>query len=139
MIGGIDIRLPSAIGPESMETAARAIRQLWPRAVFENGNTGEKYDDFGQIPFGVVEELFVYRDGAVAEIWEEKGAIPEVSNTMIHVIRDVGMITLVIDDRNAEMNAAIDAVRRALDSKIAGTASPESDKYLPQAVPGHVP
>ena len=62
MIGGIDVRIPSGAGPQSIEVAVRAIRQAWPGAVFENGNTAERYPFFRQIPFGAVDELFVYRD-----------------------------------------------------------------------------
>ena len=56
-------------------------------------------------------ELFVYRDGRLADIWDEKGAIPEVSNTMVHILYDDGLITAVIDERDAKMNAIIDAIR----------------------------
>ena len=118
MIGGIDIRLLSRAGLKSVEVAARAVRQLWPRAVFEHGDTGERYAYFWQIPFGEVRELFAYRDHGVADIWDEKGAIPEVSNTMVHIIYDDGLITAVIDERNAEMNTIIDAIRSGLNDSI---------------------
>jgi len=118
MIGGIDIRIPNRAGQESLEVAVRAIRQHWPRAVFENGNTAERYDYFGQIPFGDVEELFVYRDTKSAELWDKYGAIPEAENSMIHVIYDVELITAVIDDRTEEMEAIIQSIRSALKDPI---------------------
>jgi hypothetical protein len=126
MIGGIDIRLPSKAGVESVEVAVRAIRQLWPQAVFEHGDTGERYNYFWQIPFGEARELFVYRDGRVADIWDEKGAIPEVSNTMVHILYDDGLLTAVIDERDAEMKAIIHAIRSGLEDSIL---------YVPAALP----
>ena len=127
MIGGIDIRLPSRAGRESVEVAALALRQLWPRAVFEHGETGERYAHFGQIAFGDVRELFVYRDCEAADVWDEKGAIPEVANTMVHILHDEGLITAVVDERNAEMNAIIDAIRSGLN---------DPNLYVPATLPG---
>lgn len=118
MIGGIDVRLQTGAGVESVEVAVRAIRQLWPRAVFENGNTGERYNQFWQVPFGEVEELFVYRDPCAADVWDRSGAIPEAQNTMIHVLYDEGLLTIVIDERTSEMEAAIDAIRSGLNDPI---------------------
>src|SRR5437588_9191969 len=107
MIGGIDIRLPSRAGVESVEVAVRAIRQFWPRAVFEHGGTGQRYGHFRDVPFGEVRELFVYRDAGFADIWDEKGAIPDVLNTMVHVLYDDGLITAVVDERDESINAII--------------------------------
>lgn len=118
MIGGIDIRLPTRAGIEAVEVAVRAIRQRWPLAVVENGETGERYRSFRQVPFGDARELFVYRDESIADVWDEDGAVPEVSNTMIHILFDAGLITAVIDERDAEMNVIIEAIRSALDDSI---------------------
>lgn len=118
MIGGIDVRLPSAAGPESLEVAVRAIRQLWPFAVFEHGETGERYDYFWQIPFGTVDELFVYRNANAADMWDERGAIPETCNSMIHLLYDDGLVSIVIDERDPGMENAIDAIRSGLDDSM---------------------
>lgn len=118
MIGGIDIRLQTRAGIESVEVAVRAIRQLWARAVFENGETGERYHDFQSVPFGRARELFVYRDAGAADLWDEKGAVPEVLNTMIHVLHDEGLITAVIDEHTPEMDTLLSAIRSALDDSI---------------------
>jgi hypothetical protein len=118
MIGGIDIRLPSAAGLDSLEVAVRAVRQLWPLVAFENGNTGERYESFWDIPFREVEELFVYRDSDVAEVWNDKGAVPEVNNTMIHLLYEEGLITAVIDERTREMETILNAIRSGLDDTI---------------------
>jgi hypothetical protein len=114
MIGGIDIPIPTRAGELAIEAAVRAIRQAWPNAVFENGTTGERYDHFREIPFGAVGEIFVYRDSASAEIWDAEGAIPDVHNTMIHLIADDELITAVVDERNVEMEEIIAAIRYGL-------------------------
>ena len=44
MIGGIDIAIPTQNCDSSLVSAVRAILQYWPKAVFENGTTGERYD-----------------------------------------------------------------------------------------------
>lgn len=116
MIGGIDIRLKTRAGANSIEVAVRAIRQLWPHAVFENGQTGERYGQFGSIPFGEIEEIFVYRDNDTAEKWEAEGAIPELFNTMIHIIHDEGFLTIVVDEQNAETSSLIEAIQSAIES-----------------------
>jgi hypothetical protein len=118
MIGGIDIRLPTRAGALSAEVAVRAIRQRWPHAIFENGLTGERYGLFAEIPFGELEELFVYRDLRAAELWDNEGAVPEAYNSMIHVIRDPDMVTVVIDERDAEMDCIIGTIRSALADEI---------------------
>jgi hypothetical protein len=114
MIGGIDIRIPTRAGDSSLEVSVRAIRQKWPGAIYENGLTGDRYDHFRQIPFGDVEELFVYRDSAAAELWDIEGAVPNARNSMIHVIADQDMLTAVIDERDAEMDGIIAAIRSGL-------------------------
>ena len=70
MIGGIDVQIPTRCGPLSTEVAVRAVRQRWPHAEYENGVTGERYSEFCRIPFGQVEEIFVYRDRASADSWD---------------------------------------------------------------------
>lgn len=118
MIAGSDIRIPSSAGPESMEVAVRAIRQQWPRAVFENPETGERYNFFWQIPFGGLDELFVYRDETTADKWDELGAVDELRNTMIHLLADVGMITVVIDFDDAATAGIIRVITSGLRDSI---------------------
>ena len=123
MIGGIDIQLPTRCGESSVEVAVRAIRQRWSHAVFENGTTGERYDDFAQIPFGNIEELFVYRDSDAADVWEAEGAIPAALNTMIHIVPDDDTLTVVVDDRDAAMDAIIAAIQSGLSDEILFTSA----------------
>lgn len=118
MIGGIDIRLPSKAGLDSIEVAVRAIRQVWPQALIEHGDTGELYSNFWDVPFGEVNELFVYRDHNAADIWNEKGAILEVYNTMIHIVYDDGLITLIIDKHDMAMEEIFAAIRSGLDDSL---------------------
>lgn len=118
MIGGIDIRISTRAGDSSTEIAVRAIRQKWPGAVFENGLTGDSYDSFQQIPFGEVEELFVYRDSDAARLWDAEGAVPDSCNSIIHVIADPDMLTAVIDERDAEMESILAAIRSGLADEI---------------------
>ncbi|HEX3656021.1 MAG TPA: hypothetical protein VHV55_09450 [Pirellulales bacterium] len=118
MIGGIDVRLRSSAGQESLEAAVRAVRQVWPKAAFENATSGERYSDFSRIPFGGISELFVYRDAGSAAVWDREGAVERAYNTMIHLIHDPGLITAVVDDQTGEVAVALDAIRSALDDTI---------------------
>jgi hypothetical protein len=118
VIGGIDIKIPTRSGALSVEVAVRAIRQRWPRAEFENGITGDRYHDFGQIPFGMIEEVFVYQDCAFADRWDGDGAVPELSNTMIHIIADKDLITVVVDDRDGRIEEILGAISSALGDDI---------------------
>ena len=110
----IDILMPSRAGDLLVEVAVRAIRQAWPNATFEDGLTGDRYDHFRDIPFGETEELFVYRDPDSARIWDDEGASPAASNRMIHIIADEGLITVVVDEKNAEMEEILAAIRFGL-------------------------
>jgi hypothetical protein len=118
MIGGIDIRIQTRAGPISTEVAVRAIRQKWPHAEYENGVTGERYSQFSQIPFGAIEEIFVYRDVASADLWDRKGAVRSLYNTMIHLVADPGLVTVVVDLRDAAMEDIIAAISSALGDNI---------------------
>jgi hypothetical protein len=118
MIGGIDIPIPTRAGPISTEVAVRAIRQKWPRAEYENGLTGERYSQFCQIPFGEIEEIFVYRDHESADLWEAEGAVSSLENTMIHLVADRDLITVVVDVRDGAIDEIIAAISSALADNI---------------------
>ena len=118
MIGGIDVRIPTRAGAVSTEVAVRAIRQCWPQSQYENGVTGERYREVRQIPFGEIEEIFVYRDDACADRWDAEGATPSLRNTMIHLIADEELVTVVVDERDAEMEEIIGTISSALGVKI---------------------
>ena len=114
MVGGIDIQIATKRGTSSMEIAVRTIGERWQPAEFENGITGDRYHEFRQIPFGEIEEIFVYADHDSVERWDTEGATPANSNTMIHLVADEETLTLVIDERNAAMDEIIEAVALAL-------------------------
>ena len=118
MIGGIDVFLTSRAGGSTLEIAVRAIRQSWPHAVFQNALTGVRYDVFRQIPFGRLDELFVYRDGIAADAWDQAGAIPENDNTMIQLIIDDDLITVVMDARDSTTEPMLAAIRSGLNDDI---------------------
>jgi hypothetical protein len=114
MIGGMDIRIATNAGAVSLEAAVRAVRQCWPVAEFENGITGERYHEFFQIPFGQIEEIFIYKDRDSADHWDELGAVPELCNSMIHLIIDPGLITVVVDERNDSVEEILGTISSAL-------------------------
>ena len=118
MIGGIDIAIPTQAGDLSLVAAVRAIQQYWPNAVFENGVTGERYGRLAEVPFGRIDEVFVYRDSAVADAWEAEGAVPELYDTMVHVIADDDRVTLVVDSTEGPMAELSAAVRSGLSDDI---------------------
>ena len=49
-----------------------------------------------------------------ADVWEEKGAVPEAFNSMVHLISDDDTLTLVVDRMNLEMEQLSDAIRSQL-------------------------
>lgn len=118
MIGGIDIAIPTQAGDLSLMAAVRAILQYWPSAVFENAVTGQRYDCLAELPFGRIEEIFVYRDAEVAEAWEAEGAVPDLYDAMVHIISDDDRITLVVDSTEGQMAELIAAVRSGLSDDI---------------------
>lgn len=98
MIGGIDIRLATWSCGSPLERAVRVVRQFWPNAVFRNAITGDRFGGFDCVPFNQIMEIFVYRDSDAADGWEAEGAIPSLSNTMVHIIKDPGLLTIVLDE-----------------------------------------
>ena len=61
-----------------------------------------------------MDEVFVYRDEKSADMWFEKGAVPEALNTMIHALYDPDLLTVVIDEWNDEMDTALSAIKSGL-------------------------
>ena len=118
MIGGVDVLIPTRAGDSSIEVAVRAIRQKWPQAAFENSLTGERYGSFRRVPFGKLGEIFVYRDTATADAWDAEGAVPVLSNTMIHLIADADAVTVVVDEKDAEMQEILAAIVSGLSDQI---------------------
>lgn len=99
MIGGIDIRITTKA---SIEVATCAIKQHWINAVIEHVDAAE---------------LFVYRDSEAEKLWNKHGAIPATENSMIHLLHDDSLITVVIDDRTDEMEMIVQSIKSALNQK----------------------
>ena len=115
MIGGIDIEIATKCGDLGVEFAARAIKDFWPDAVFEDATTANRYDGLDEVPFARMRDLFVYRDSASADLWDAEGAVPEAYNTMIELIADDALLTVVIDEKDGQMDAILAAIRSVLD------------------------
>ena len=125
MIGGIDIEIPHHAGENASEVVVRTIRLQWPLAAFENGLTGDRYGRYPEIPFRQIEELFIYRDNQVADQWDAEGAVAALCNTMIHLITEPDLVTLVIDERTEEMMRMVASIRFALQ---------DSSRFIPAEV-----
>jgi hypothetical protein len=124
MIGGVDIRIATSADDSAAIIAVRVVLQYWPHAAFENAVTGEYYKTYWQIPFSDLKEIFVYRDASAAQQWDAEGAVPGVHNTMIHILRDKGLLTLVVDDpEGSEMGHIIADVSCGLKNDIMNTAA----------------
>ena len=115
MIGGFDVRIPTVLSRQAVELSVRAIQRHWPGASFENASTGDRYDHVEQIPFDRLDEIFVYRDSHCREAWDAKGATHELTNTMIHILLDPGLMTLVFDDMNDWAKELVAAIRADLE------------------------
>ena len=98
MIGGTDIVIKRRGEDADLDRCLRAIRRYWPHAVFDDALTGDRYDRYELLPVGRLTETLVYQDGAKAMEWDEKGADPALTNTMIHLILSDKGITVVVDD-----------------------------------------
>lgn len=127
MIGGVDIPIATEAGESSLVVAARAIRQHWPHAVFEDGLTGRRYPSYWDTPLDRMEEVFVYRDSAAADLWDAEGAVPKALNSMIHVLADEGLTTVVVDDpQDPAMKTIVAAISSGLRDDILNLPSPEA-------------
>lgn len=107
MIGGVDRQFPmSRSFPEALDSAAHAILRRWRTAVFQSGD-GTVYITLGDVPLSTVAELFVYRDAASLRDWEAKGATPENSTAMIHLLVTRNVLTLVVGDPREPVAAGV--------------------------------
>lgn len=99
MIGGRDVIIPTTAGSAAMELVLRAALRLWPRAVFEDAQTGDVLKNHGPLDLRGREEVLVYEDDNAAERWHDSGAEDVLANTMIHVLLRPDSITIVVDNR----------------------------------------
>ena len=112
MIGGTDHVFPVEHPAPALEALAHIVSAVWPAALFQNAETSEIYENRA-LPFDSVAELLVYRDDKVAQSWNDHGAMPELQNTMIHILCSEQELTIVTDEPpTAEINAIISAFRQ---------------------------
>jgi hypothetical protein len=123
MIGGVESQVLTQTA-DALEIGIRTIQRHWPKAVIENGETAERYHHVRDVPFGKMSELFVYRDAAAADRWDEDGAVPEVFNTMIHLLEDPGMLTIVVDEKDALMQEVVADITSAVNEVPHANATP---------------
>ena len=109
MISGSDIIIanPGRSVPEVLDAIVRTIQDRWPESIIQDGATGQRFASYSAVPFGALQELFVYRDESSFESWKLLGAHPTNSNAMIHALADDDEITLVVDDPEDQAIASI--------------------------------
>ena len=106
MIGGIDVTIPCDDGTVSLDIAVRAIRHVWVNAQFENALNAERYVDYSQIPFGMVRQLFAYRDHSCR------------LDDMLYLIRSEAGLTIVTHvPVTDDASRIIFAIRACLDGR----------------------
>ena len=115
MIGGTDITIPTAAGLSAIDLAIRLLRMRWPNAVYEDAINGTVFHRYADLAFRFLRELFVYRDEAARQQWEELGADPSHANTMVHLLVSPSTLTLVVDSLDDEkMRETVAAIESAL-------------------------
>jgi hypothetical protein len=125
MIGGIDIELWVRDATEAINLILRTVRRHWPRSVLQNADDRTPFSPGAsdQLPTPSGRGFFIYRDAQAARSWDKHGAIPENSNTMLHVIlggrvksrSNLKSLTLVCDELTGEMQHLIEELRTGLD------------------------
>jgi hypothetical protein len=111
MIGRWDVIIPTKSKGAALKAAVHAVQELWPRAVTKDIGTGEMQPD----DLTKCEEIFVYREPRFVKKWAELGTVPELSNTMVHMLIDAKELTAVVDDPDeSEMQKMLAAIRAAV-------------------------
>jgi hypothetical protein len=129
MIGGVDIVIPTVGNAAALEAGARIVQRYWPNAKFEDAETGEKYANYGDIPFGRIHELFAYSDAQAEAAWDaDREDSPP--NSMLYLIRSPDSLTVVLDDPNtADMQAMLDEFRTILQRPPSSDGSAKKGKH----------
>src|SRR5262245_26301105 len=125
MIGGTDVVLWVREDVPAADVILRTVRRSWPGFVFQNAD--DESAPFAPptgpwLPRPSGREFFVYRDERAARAWDEHGATPENTNTMLHVIlgnrrqpgTDLKSLTLVCGGLTGEMKTIVDAITAGL-------------------------
>jgi hypothetical protein len=102
MIGGVDIIIPTEISPlQQIIAASGAVLRIWPGAVFSHVTADA--------------EVFIYKNGIAKRAMDRLGVVPELADTMIHVLAREGESTVVVDDPESEpIKTFLSDIRRRL-------------------------
>ena len=120
MIGGIDIGIPSRAGDLSLEVAVRPSASL-ARSGIREWPCRRAVRSLPDIPFGEIEEIFVYRDAASAESLGAEGAIPErIQPGWFTSFTTKDWSPRLWMSRTAEMKEIIAAMKSRLNDAICG-------------------
>lgn len=104
MIGGIDLIIPTKQeNAVALDCCALAVTRFWSEAVFEDATTGQYLGSYDLVPFTPfqgpdLKELFAYQSESIKDRWDEEGAVPELANTMIHLICCDDALIVVVDN-----------------------------------------
>lgn len=121
MIGGADYSFEVSKAGLSVaaDAVASAVRDRWPEAVFETGDSADVMrlaDANAWARHKGADEFFFFASAQVARSWSQDGSTSSNRNTMLHVLLgdDPREITLVVDDLTDEMLAWLEAIRRSI-------------------------
>lgn len=125
-IGRIDSILFSSTTVCVCDVVLETCRRFWPLAVFQDVaslDIRSLTDPWLWLEGTASREFFVYQDANAAESWDQLGAVPQNSNTMIHVLirdRPVGHemireVTVVCDKLTDEMSDLVLGIKFALE------------------------
>ncbi|MEX0701808.1 MAG: hypothetical protein WD069_06900 [Planctomycetales bacterium] len=113
----MDIEIKTNLGRSALDRCVRVVLGFWPQAVIDDGDTGERYHDVGDVPLETTTEVLVYRDDDFAAKWDELGAEPEIENTMVHLLYDPGYINVVVGNPDDdEMRPLLAEIYTALEA-----------------------
>ena len=82
MIGGEDVYI-EVPGLPVLNDYVQVVLKYWPSGIVESVNE---------------REVLVYRDQESLELWTEYGAVAAGYNSMIHLLAQTGLLTVVVDE-----------------------------------------
>jgi len=119
MIGGRDIIIPTTRETEALDLAVRAIQNLWPHVVLEDGVSGEVFAHYRAVNFKGRREILAFRDQEAAAQWDALGADPSLDGTLVHFLLSDGALTLAVDAfPGPEILSFVEGVKRSLQQDI---------------------
>jgi hypothetical protein len=109
VIGGDDIVIPGEPNVAAREAVVRTFGKAWPEALVADAAMNDEPVLLSSImaPFDLPAEMFVYRDRASYESWEQEGAAPSNVDAMIHVLLGAEDITCVVHEESDSVTARL--------------------------------